>query len=326
MIEKILKELTDERIEKEISYVYQLDLPDNAEKWVKSYEKIGGRNEFIWKWLFVTFSEFYLPVFSKKHKNSLLLVKFLWTMFVVLLDDVADKDQNKKLLNNLIKIPLRQENKEELKKLSKKDKKYFDFAKNIWEEIHKIISEFPNYKNLKEILYYDIKQVLNVMEYSLLINKNPILINKAEANLFFPYNMSLFVYSDFDLLCSNSKSLGYVGIIRELVFKMQRIARIGNWVSTWEREVGEKDFSSGVFIYALDRGFVKIEDLEKEKDEVVIRKIKKSKAEEEMFEEWESNYKEIKKISKDIDIIDRKKLISSCEKLLILHLSSKNYK
>lgn len=325
IVEKILKQLTPERVEKEIKAIQKIKLPPELQKWVDEYEKIGGRDGFIWKWLYKMFQIVQIPVIAQKYKKNLLITKILMTMFIVQLDDIADKEQNKNLLNELLKIPLNN-NYIKTNYLTAKEKRYLFFTKKVWNDIEKRIKKYPKYKELKEILDYDINQVLNAIKYSYLVNKTPSLINKTEYWLYLPYNMVLFIYSAFDLMCSHHFKLKEIGKIREIIWRAQRMARIGNWITTWQREIKENDFSSGVFAYAMDVGAITSKDLKKENSINLTKTIKKMKLEKALLKEWERYYNEISKISKRTGIINIKDYLARLEKLIILHLISNGHK
>lgn len=328
VISSILKELTPKRIEKEIKEVQEVKLPKELQKWIKEYEKVGKRNLFIWKWLWKMFSITKLPLTSKKQQKNLLEIKVLLTMFIILLDDIADKSNYKNLLNKLLKIPF---NNQEIKagKINKKEEEYLKISKQLWKLLEKKISALPKYKYLKDMFEYDLRQVINAMRYSYFINKNYYFFNKLECWEFMPYNMVALVYSGLDLM-SSQQTIKFedMGKIREMILYSQKMARIGNWISTWEREAKEKDFANGIFAHAIEQNIIKIKDLGKTSNyNKLIAVIKDKKIEKELFKKWESYFLKINQVKQKIKkLIFAEKFIISLKSLIIFHLISKGYK
>ena len=325
-ITQILKKLTPERIQKEVEAIQKVKLPPELQKWVKEYEKVGERDEFLWKWLYKMFQAVQLPIVLPRCQKSLLEIKVLVTMFVSQLDDVADKTQDQVLLDELLKIPFSQKY-INYNSLPLKKKDYLIFTKKLWSHITKRTRRYPKYKILREIFEYDMRQVLNTMRYSYLINKNPDLINRTECWLYTPYNMVSLIYSGLDLMCSFGVNFRKIGKIREIILAAQKMARIGNWISTWEREIEENDFTSGIFIYAVDLGVVTVDELTNRNKSTIIKKIKNKKIKEKLLLEWEQCYQLIKGLGSEMkEESFANKFLFSMEKLIIFHLSSKGYK
>lgn len=328
IIKKILKQLTPERIRKEVEAVERIKLPPELQKWVKEYEKVGERPHFNFPWIYRVVQVIIFPGTIESYRKGLWTLKTLIFMFNILLDDVADQSQNKKLLENLLKIPFVGRPQESIS-FNKREKEYFKFAVKLWRHITGTIKRYPRYKEFKYLFDYDNQQYLNAMKYAYLINRNPYLINKTESWLYISHGMQVFPIMDVDLMCSkvNSQDLG---LLREMVWCFQRMARIGNWVSTWEREVRDNDFTSGVWAYALSLGIIDAGELRKENEAELVRKVKKSKVEQILLKEWEDNYKKTLKLGEKANKKnikkDLKKFLLGIEKLLFLHLISRYHK
>lgn len=105
------------------------------------------------------------------------------------------------------------------------------------------------------------------------------------------------------------------------------MGRIGNSITTWEREIKERDFVNGVIAYVVDMQAITIEDLKKHKEPAkIINKIKILKVEKKLLKEWEECYFNIKKIAKKAEIFNIEEFLRRLEKLLILHLISRGFK
>ncbi len=323
--EKILKQLTPEKMKKEIEIIQKVKLPLELQKWVREYEKVGRRDKSIWLMIYKSIQVMTFPGVAKKYQKSLINIKFLITMFVILLGDMATVEKNKKLLKGILNIPL-EKNYIKLRNanLKKQEYLYLKFSIKIWNHINKIIKKYPRYQEFKDIFRHDIEQILLSINFSFLINKNLYLINKTEYWEYFPHVMQLMIHATSDLMCFPKFNIQELGSLRESILLAQKVARITNWVSTWERELKEKDFSSGIFAYAIDFGILTIDDLKKEDCLEVINKVKRSKIEKKLLEEWGKYYWEIEKFNKKIKSININYLLSRIEKLTIMLLSIKN--
>ena len=325
-IEDILKGITPEIRRREIEKTQQTRLPKDLQEWVDGYKEIGGnRNDFIWVWVYSVSIVITLSCIEGKYKESLYKVKFLLIMFVVLVDDIADKHKDNNVLQELLKIPFDQAN-IKFEKLDLKERKYIKFTIKIWNYIENVFKNFPRHSEFGEIIKFDIKQLLNSMEYSCLVNKNKYLINSSEYSMYLSHNMQLIVDIMFDLCCSLKFEKRELGLIRKVILYAQYMTRIGNWITTWEREIKEDDFTSGVFAYAVEKKIISIEDLDKKNIIKLVEKIKKSKAERYFLEEWEYNYQLIKKMRSKIKTVEVNDFLLFLEKVIFAHFISRGYK
>lgn len=325
----ILRELTPERIKKEIEEVKKAELPAELQKWVEEYEKAGGRNGFLWKWLHRMFKIVHLPFISESAEKDILDIKLLFTMFITLLDDVADRKGNRILLKSLLKIPFQKEkfnfNKS---KLNSEEIKLFELTSALWNRILCLMKKnLINHKKYQDIFEFDLFQALNEMRYAYFFSEYPYLINKNEYWAFLSYNMCLYVYSDMDLMSRAKFNIGKAGILREITWDIQKMARIGNWLSTWKRELKENDFSSIVFAYYFGKKpFSFLGKLNDKKRMEMIKNIRKQKIEKDIFIEWEKSYFNIKnkenRNNKDLKINE---ILKFSKKLLFLHLANTDY-
>lgn len=328
IIEKILKKLTPERIKKEVEAIKKVKLPPELQKWVKEYEKVGERDRFFWKWLYQANQLIVLPETAKKYRESLRETKTLFNMFLALLDDIADKTRNKKLLHELVKIPF-DSNYIRVSYLSQKERNYLKFTKKLWAQIDKTIKTYPKHKDLKEIFEYDVRQMLNAMNYANLVNQDPYLINETEYWIYLSHNMQAIINLMMDLMCSLKFNLKKLGLFREIAWESQKMARVGNWISTWERELMDKDFTSGVFAYAIQKGIISSKDLtQNRKTSSVMLRVKQFnvRLKKTLFKKWEKSYKKIGRLGKEIGLRNVKFFQRGLEKLLFMHLSSRGYK
>lgn len=324
VISRILKELTPEIIKKEVQAIQAIKLPPELQKWMRAYEKVGERDEYIWKWAYWIAQIVTLSGISRKYQRNLSETKFLMIMLTVLLDDIADKMQSKILLENIQKIFFKKNTK--FNQVNKKEKNYLKFSIRVLQQIQKYIKKYPQYKEFHGIFEFDVNQVLNTIKYSYLVNRNPYLINKTEYWLYLPHNMLFMVHFTIDLMCAPRFKFEELGMLRSVAHEAQKMGRVCNWISTWEKEIREKDFTSGVFAYAIEKNIWTPGEFYRQNKNEIIKKIKKSDIVFSLLKEWEWCYNKIKTFDKKMKYIEIKKLLRQLEYFLIADLISVGYK
>ncbi len=326
VVSGILKQLTPERIELEIKKTQEIKLPPELQKWVEEYEKVGGeRDNYIWKWAYRSFQYITYSCVSEKYCDNLLYIKCLYVIFFTLVDDAADKFKNKKLLEQMLKIPF---DKSEIKfdRLKSKERKYLHFSIKLWDNIYKETIKFPKYKDYKNTLEFDLTQVLHIMNYAYLVNKNHYLINKTEFWEYFPYNMPFIFFLTIDLMNSLKFNISELGNMREIAWQSQKLGQTVNWLTTWEREIKEGDITSGVFSYVINLGILKISELDKKNCSFIHEKIRETKTEKELLLNGIQAYCNIKSLGNNIDSVNIDKFILRLKKFILLQLGSRgNY-
>ena len=323
-IEKITQQLTKEKRKTILIGLQKTTLPSNLQKWVTIYQKVGKRNDFIWKWTYEASKVMMFVDTPKKYERSLIEVKFLMIMLIVLLDDVSDKMQNKRLLNEIIKVPF-EEKYIDTDHLSKEEKQYLQFTLKLWHSIRKELQKYPYYDRFKSIINFDIAQVLNGIKYAYLVNKNLNLTNEIEFYIYLSHNTPTILSYMFDLTCMPGFNIEKLGVTRKIMWYIQAMARISNWLTTWKREVEENDFASGIFCYAIENGIIEVHDLQKREINLILKKIDKSETEKYLEKKWESFYKKIQKIIEKDKSIEGKRYLNLTKSLTILHLISKGF-
>lgn len=329
VVSRILKQLTPERIKKEIERVQKVELPPELKKWARGYEKVGYRSDVLWKWLYEAFKIFHLPIIPVSIEPKMLNIKVLFTIFITLLDDTADRNGNKHLLEPLLGIPFKKERNIDFDDLSLnfEEKGLFQLSLNLWNHILKLIKkDFKNYKKYKEIFEFDVFQALNAMRYAHIFNERPYLINKNEYWAFLPYNMCLYVYSDMDLMSCSTFNIKKFGTLREIIWDIQKTARIGNWLATWKRELSENDFSSIILAYYFEKKEIDYQKKMSDKKRLeIINDIKKQKIEKEILMEWEKSYSKIREKEKNNKDLKVNEILKILEEVILLHLANISY-
>jgi len=283
-------------------------LSDNIEK----YGEVGGyRDQVLFDWLLRVFENLGISTVNTGYLDSLAVTKTKVAMFVILIDDTVDNANKRdlRLCEELLHIPF-DEVAPDRHRLEGPASDYLKFAHGLWSEIVNEIKTYPNYARYSDAFEFDVRQFLNSIRYSEFVNKHPNAANMAENDAYVHHGMMVLIQLDMDLMCSEKFNEKELGALRELAYLSQKLARIGNLISTYPREIIESDMSSEALIkFRKEYG----ENFSFKLNKLLNRERRYPEFEEKMIREWESEYSKIKELSTGIKSIDVKKFVKSLE-------------
>jgi 1-deoxy-D-xylulose-5-phosphate synthase len=315
------------RVRERISSIRDQELPAELQYWAGEYEKVGyaHRDRFLWKWCLEAIRLTSLPCVDATLHDANCVTKVLGVMLDVLLDDIADRSGPVRYLEKLLAIPYA-ESLPDFAEYSEQERAYAAMTCRVWDAIMTRAGTYPRHEEFAELLRFDYLQVLNAMRYSHLLNRNPELVNMVEHNLYLPHNMHMMVSGTLDLMCSSEFDPREIGRVREAVWNAQCMGRIGNWVTTWERELRDRDFTSGVFAYAAHIGLLQACDLRNADTEVIRERIASHGCERFFLERWHHHRRQLVLLAASIKSVDILQLVSGLEQLVEIHLGSRGLK
>lgn len=327
VIKTILKKISPELVKKEIETTRGVKLPLELQIWINKYEKVGQRDDFVWKLFLRAKQETDCISLSEIHHTPAREVNFLITMFVVLLDDIADRSKKERLFNEASQI-VNNKDRVNFSGFTEKEKNCLLLMIKIWRRINQLLKNSPGYEDLKDLFKYDVCQIINAMNHDHLISRNYFMINKTDYWLHSPHTMQFIMNITANLMYCESFDVNEIKTIRDIIWQAQMMARVGNCAGTWEREVNQNDFTSGIIAYALDSRILSLQDIMNKNKAEIIQKIKGAGVENEFLNEWEKFYKKISYLLKkgENKTINGKKLLAGMKNLLIFELISKKHK
>lgn len=325
-----------------------VDLPPTVRTFASRYDRVlGERDVFLWKWIHNLFDEFTLSSVDDAARSGLYESKTLLTIYVTVLDDLAEVRNEGATFEVGRRIPFRattgadeaaraddergspRSSDDHGSVSSDVDHDVLDFLGDLWNEIEASIEDAPRYDEFVEVFEYDFRQTCNAMEYSRLLNHNVTMANRTEAERYDAYNMTVFPYACLDLMYSPSFEREEFGVLRSLLCEIQQMARIGNWITTWERELAEGDVSSGVVVCALRRGVISPEELEGADERTVerlVERIETNGIESEFIREWEIKNRTVRKRAAEIRSVDGEAVVDGIRTVMNHHLASEGSK
>lgn len=322
-LNQIRTQITPERIASEVGAIKHEQFSPALADYIERYKKIGKRESiFVFEWCYRINSTWTVLDVLEDEKENLRDIKTLLNMFVVQIDDISEIKGSDDLLEELLKLPFNTPIKRD--HLSKEDDEYFQLTQEIWEDINKRVKKFPLYSKYKDCFNFDIFQLINSVKYGKLVTDSKYHMNETEYWQYFPNSMQIIINADLDLMCTPTFEIRDLSKFREMILTNQKMARIGNWLTTWQREVRSEDYSSVVVPYALSNGIIDYDDLKD--SEIIVKKISASDAHEHFLQEWQKLYDISVEIGKKIRSADYLKIIDRFEYLLTMHLISNNLK
>lgn len=322
---------TQAEIETLLTEVYEHELPPDVRDLVDDYQALrDARPPFMWKWVHRLAPNNTLPCVDDEYRDDVPIDKTIIILFVTLLDDLLEKNHDTATFNELAKLPSAETEPEP--DADGVDAEYVRFATRVWETLVDRIERAPHFELYEELFRFDVKQATNSIEYSDLAIRRPDLSTMSDLERYESHNMVMFSYADVDLMHSPVAVRDDLPTLREAIWTAQLMGRIGNWVSTWEREIREGDFSSGPVVYALNNDIVSHTELEAAREEGgeradrLVERIKAAGVEKHFLTRWERHYHELCEYDRDLSTVDLGPFIDGTEEVLRYHLASTGLK
>lgn len=306
-------------------------LPENLAAVAEEYDDaVGQRSQFLWKWFHFLNPYFRLSTVREQYEDKVRDDKTLLTFYVTLLDDLVDERNDRVTYQEAAKVPFDHRAADEGR--AGVDGECLAFARRVWEEFEGSLRVAPQFREFRDLFEYDLRQALNAVQYAYVVNNYPYTANMTEAYAYSSHNMVLIAFADIDLMHSLQFDREELGTLRSILWTAQKMARIGNWVTTWERELAEGDFTSGVLVAAYERGVITDDDLRRLRtnpsDEVVASVVERIEDEDvpaALLDQWGRYYEEIER-TPELASVDVDDLLAGMVTVMEFHLASEGLK
>ncbi len=295
------------------------------DQFAHGYAEVGKRNGFLWRWCVDGAKATSLPCVAPGLLDSVVDLKVLGMMFDVLVDDIADERQDGPMLDAALRLGTPGA-RLDLAPFDDEARRYLEFTARVWEAIHTRARSYPRYAEFKDLFEYDYHQLLNTMHFAYLVNRNPRMLNLWEHDLYQPHNMHIMINCTADMMCSPDFDAEELGIVRSAAATAQRMGRIGNMITTWERELKVGDFSSGVWFYAIEQQILSPDELRADNAEAVRKRLVDAAVERHFLLEWESLRERLRAMRPRIHSFDLASYLAGFEQLFQNHINSRGLK
>ena len=317
----------DEEVSTLLNEIHDHALPAPIRDLIEQYQKLDeSRPPFVWKWVHQLAPQNSLPCVDAEHRDKVAVDKTLVILFVTLLDDLLEKRGDRSTFRALAGITQGSQNRP-----TDADEETVAFGRHVWDKIESRLMRAPNYDHYAPLYRFDVNRAVEAIEYSDMVIHRPELATMGDLERYESHNMVMFAYADIDLMHSSRSNGSELSTLRDAIWTAQQMARIGNWVSTWERELKEGDFSAGPIVYALEEGVVGLEELQDcpedpQLAEAIISRIHEHEVEKYYLSKWERHYHELCRHNEHLETVDLEEFIEGTKEILRYHLASRGLK
>lgn len=298
-------------------------LSDVVKSFIDEYEELFPRRiRFEWNFLGTIFKEsgVTLSTVEEMYLSPITDCKILICLLYIILDDVAEVEKDATLLHRMIHTLTNDD--------QTHDQKYdmqIVFLKKLWDFISIQMSRLPRYSEFIDVFRYDFNQVMNSAEYSCLVNTHPEIINSTEMDIYDSYGMIVYLLNGIDLMASPGFDKEELPQLRTIFWHAQQIARIGNTIGTWKREIKEKDFSSGVLAYMLTNRFLKLHEIETLDEEELESIIERTHVIDYLIEKFDVEIQSMHRIKDCIRSLNINTYIKGIYNMMKFHMACQDF-
>jgi hypothetical protein len=303
------------------------ELPAELDPLLDHYAAVtDDRDGLLWQWLYYVFPSFRLSSVADEHAADTRKAKFCFSLFMTVLDDLSERHRDKETFEQGRKLPF------ETTRCDPDapgvDGESLALLRDAWDRTETYLDRAPRRDEFRELFEFDLRQSLNTMDYNRLVNDGPQLASPRGAELYDTHNMLLYVYVDVDLAFSPGFDRADLATLRDVTWDAQRLARIGNWVTTWERELDECDYTSRVVIEALDRGVVTEAEIRDPSvpNATIASRIRAAGIEREHLLTWNETYRRLVTREYDVDTVDLHAFVDGMRHLLEVDVKARGLK
>jgi hypothetical protein len=129
-------------------------------------------------------------------------------------------------------------------------------------------------------------------------------------------------FATLDLMCAPRFPLEDVGTLREAAYHAQCMGRIGNLLSTWRRELANRDFTSGVFARAIMEGDLTLDELQHGELAELEARIRNRGHEAYFFGKWLEHRDACQALASRITSLDLRAMLESHDRFFAMYLGS----
>lgn len=323
--------LFDERAEEQIQQeIKETELPASIKEIVLDDGVLGDRKTLSWKWVWHVCGELLtLDCVADEYQQEAHEAKALMAIYVTLVDDIGEQLGDKTTFWELSKTAYPETEpdweREDI------DSDYAHSIRRVWTELMDRLRTAPRFEEFEDPFMFNLRETVQAMEYTQLADDDSAFMNPDEMWHFDTQGIGSFLYWTVDLMYSPDFEKSDFRSFRQVVHELQHMWRLGNWITTWEEEVYEQDYTAGIFVEAINNGVIDDSDIERLEDgemdpERLIDRIKKSNIVEQFIADWKRRRDRLRKQDFGMESLDTDRMVVMMERMMRNHLATSDYR
>ena len=303
-------------------------LPRSVERLADQYEAVlGCRDRYIWGWLDVVLPAFELDCVPPRHRDLADEGRILVVLYVTAMNDLSDRREDQAAFEAAARVPT--DGRPEVGDDS--DEPAVRLAAAAWESILARLSDAPRFEEYRGRLERDLAATADAQRHAARTTAGPGCAGYEECLTRQSPTMCMDALATVDLMCSPGFDPADEPSLREAVRAVEPLGRIGNWLTTWERELAEGDLANGVVVRAVEEGAVTPADVERARTKPGFRPtfndlIHESGVERDIDRDWEERYRRADGTAWDADSVDLDAYVAAMQTVREYHTASYGYK
>lgn len=294
-------------------------------------ENLQARHPKIWSWIYRVSEVLAFNSVPQEHLEELCDLNVVAVILCAMVDDNADLVVEESFFDQSLEM-MKTGKSFERSPLYGSFQSFLLLSHKIWIYIHEQIQKWPHYLMLAADLeeafdryWYTVRSSIKLNQFFRSPASHQLKINFEDYWIQNAPGIYCLVYGIMNLMTLEKMDYREIKPLEEMLKRAELFAVIGNWTATWKAEVQNRDFSSGVIVWALDREKVTPEELRTESPENLIEKIEASGYRDFFQEKMDEIILQMERDYGDLKTIDLYQYCRSLQKLYRMHLASSQY-
>lgn len=211
----------------------------------------------MWGWLDAVLPEFQLDCVPPRYREVAHEGRLLVSVYVTALNDLSDRRSDRTAFEAAARIPVEGPPDPG----SPADEPAVRVAADAWETLVDRLADAPNFEYYRATLRGALEDSATAQRHSVGVADDPGSATYEECLTAQSSTMCMDALATVDLICSPGFDPTDETELREAIRLVEPLGRIGNWLTTWERELAEGDLANGVVVRAVEGGAVSPSDV-----------------------------------------------------------------